>query len=60
MSDELFLYDYNLGNPNTDMYNRFRVVKSSNYEPKWNLYNPYASVELTFKPYFENLRRKRC
>lgn len=60
MSDEIYIYDYNLDNPKEDMYDRFRVVKSSNYEPKWNRTTPYASIELSFKPYYENLRRKRC
>jgi hypothetical protein len=62
-SGELFISDYNLGNPATIAgvpYDHKRVSASSSYEPKWATYNSYAPVELTFKPYFENLRRKRC
>lgn len=58
--EEIFISDYNSSNPNTDKYNQFRVTPTSNYEPNWNTYTPYASVQLTVKPYFENIRRKRC
>ena len=58
--DEIYIWDYNSSNPNTDKYDAFRVIPTSNYEPNWTTYTPYASVQLTFKPYFENLRRKRC
>ena len=52
-ADIIYISDYNLGNVTT--YDQKRVVPTSNYEPNWNLYNTYSSVELTFKPYFEPL-----
>lgn len=60
MCGELYVSDYNLGNPKQDMYNMKRVKPSSGYEPVWTTYTSYAPVELTFNPYFENLRRKQC
>lgn len=60
LADEIYISDYNEGNPNSDKYNAFRVVPTSNYEPTWTTYTPYGGVQLTFKPYFENLRKKRC
>jgi len=59
-ADEIYLSDFNLSNPNPDMYNNKQVIVNSAYEPKWNTYNSYASIELQFNPYFENLRRKQC
>lgn len=59
-ADEIYLSDYNLQNPNPEMYDNKRVIVNSAYEPKWNLYNSYASIELQFNPYYENLRRKQC
>jgi len=59
-ADEIYLSDYNLGNPKPNRYNNKRVIVNSAYEPKWNLYNSYASIELQFNPYYENLRRKQC
>lgn len=57
-SGELYLSDYNLGNVAT--YDHKRVQPSSEYAPNWGTYRSYASVSLTFEPYFQNLRRKRC
>jgi hypothetical protein len=59
-ADEIYLSDYNESNPNTNKYDAKRVVATSDYTPTWGSYTPYAPVALTFKPYFENLRRKRC
>lgn len=55
---ELYLSDYNLGNVTT--YNMKRVQPSSEYAPLWGTYRSYAPVSLTFEPYFQNLRRKKC
>ena len=55
---ELYISDYNKGNVTT--YNRKRVRASSEYAPIWATYATYAPVGLTFEPYFQNLRRKRC
>lgn len=57
-ADALYISDYNKGN--AARYNRLRVIPASNYEPNWNLHNSYASVELEFQPYIQNLKRKRC
>ena len=59
-SGKLFISDYNTGNPKKDMYNMKRVNPSSGYEPTWSTNVSYAPVELTFEPYYKNLRRKRC
>lgn len=60
LCDEIYISDYNESNPNQSKYNAKRVVPTSNYEPTWGSYTPYAPVSLTFKPYYENLLRKRC
>jgi hypothetical protein len=57
-ADELYLSDYNQGNVTT--YDHKRVIHSSDYSPVWASYATYAPVGLTFQPYYENLRRKRC
>ena len=59
-ADEIYLSDYNEGNPNTNKYNHKRVKCSSSYEPNWNTYTTFAPVQLTFEPYYQNLRAKRC
>jgi len=62
-SDIILMSDYNLDNPSTIAgvpYDHKRVNCSSSYEPTWNTNNTYAGVNLTFEPYYQNLRRKRC
>jgi hypothetical protein len=56
---ELYISDYNLGNPKK-YYDHFRVKLASDYSPTWGTYNTYAPVQLEFNPYYENLRRKLC
>jgi hypothetical protein len=59
-SGELYVSDYNFSNPKLDGYNMKRVIPSSGYEPTWTTYTTFAPIQLTFEPYFKNLRRKRC
>jgi len=56
---ELYISDYNLGNPKK-YYDHFRVKLSSDYSPTWTTYNSYSPVQLEFNGYYENLRRKLC
>ncbi len=46
-SDDIYITDYNLNNPNT--INNKLVVGSSSYEPEYNLDNKIVSVSLTFE-----------
>jgi hypothetical protein len=59
-ADEIYISDYNEGNPNPDKYDHLRVKGSSSYEPTWNSYTTYAPIQLTFEPYYQNLEAKRC
>ena len=59
-SGNLSISDYNLNNPKLDKYNMKRVIPSSGYEPTWATYTTFAPIQLTFEPYYNNLRRKRC
>jgi hypothetical protein len=56
-SDEIFITDFNSQNPTTHV-NR-KIIPSSEYAPKWTFGSKFASVEMQFQQYFENLTHKR-
>jgi hypothetical protein len=58
LSDKIIIDDYNIENVN--QWQNKQVTRTSGYEPNYDKYVSFSSVELEFSQYFENNRRKRC